>query len=68
MRSWDLVRGARDMSRVVVAVTWLVVAVCEDGEMALRMRCHELGFRTSIVKGLSGGIELKIVIFFCGSA
>lgn len=48
------------MGRVVVAVAWLVVAVGKNGQMALGMRGHELGFRTSVVERLLAGVKLEV--------
>lgn len=38
MRARNLVGQTRDMRRVVVAVTWLVVAVRKDGQVAFGVR------------------------------
>lgn len=63
MRTRDLVRQTGDVGRVVVAMTRLVVAVCEDGQVAFRMRRSQLGFRASIVECLPGGVDLEINVF-----
>jgi hypothetical protein len=49
VRARYLVRRARDMRRVVVAVARLVVAVCEDGQLWLRLGGYELRFRASVM-------------------
>jgi hypothetical protein len=56
----DLVRSARDVGRVVVTVTRLVVAIREDGQMALGVRRHELRLCARIVKGLFAGVKLEV--------
>jgi len=67
MRTRNLVRKARDVGRVVVAMARLVVAVCEDGQVALRVRRSQLGFRASIVERLPGSIDLEIDLFLLGA-
>lgn len=62
MRTGDLVRRARDVSRVVVAVAWLVMAVRKDSQVAFRVRCHQLGFRARIVEGLTASIDLEFFL------
>jgi len=64
----NLVGRARDVRRVVVAVAWLVVAVRKDGQMALRMRGHELRFRACLVERLLAGVELEVNGVLGGSA
>jgi len=56
------------MSRIVVAVTGLVVSVSKDGQMTVRVCGGQLGFRAGIVEGLFASVELEIAGFFCGSA
>ena len=56
------------MGRVVVAMAWLVVAVCEDSQVALGLRRCQLGLRAGIVEGLSAGIELQVNALLRSSA
>jgi hypothetical protein len=60
MRTWNLVRRARDVSRVVVPVAGLVMAVREDGQMTLRLRGRELGFCAGFMERLLACVELQI--------
>ena len=62
-----LVRHTAFVSSMVLAMYWLVVAVCEDGQVAFRMRRSQLGFRASIVECLPGGVDLEINVFVLGT-
>jgi hypothetical protein len=68
VRARYLVRRARDMRRIVVAVARLVVAVCEDSQLWLRLGRYELRFRASVVESLLAGIELEVRAFLDGPA
>jgi len=57
--AWDPVRHARDVGGVVAAMTRLVVAVREDGQMTLGLRCGELWLRAGFVEGVATSVELK---------
>jgi hypothetical protein len=67
VRTRNLVGRTRDVSGVIVAVAWLVVAVREDRQMTFGVRGHELGFRARIVERLLAGIELEINALLDGS-
>jgi len=66
--AWDPVRHARDVGSVVAAMARLVVAVCEDGQMALGLRCGELWLRTGFVKGVAASVELQVKRLLLDSA
>ena len=68
-RVWtgDLVRHAGDVGRVVVAVARLVVAICEDGQVALGMGSVQLGFRASVVERLAAGVDLELNVLLLGT-
>jgi hypothetical protein len=68
VRARDLVGRARNVGSVVVAVARLMVAIGKDGQMALRVRCHELWLRASIVEGLLASVELQVRAFLGSSA
>lgn len=64
-RMWagDFVGKAGDVSRVVVAMAGLVVAICEDGEMAFGMGCRQLRLCASFVQCLTAGVQTEIQAF-----
>jgi hypothetical protein len=66
--TWDLVRHTRDMGSVVVAMARLVVAVGEDGEVALGMGASQFGFRTGVVERLPGSIHLEVKVVLLSAA
>jgi hypothetical protein len=64
----DFVGQARDVGGVVVAVTRFVMAVREDGQMALRVCRSQLRFRAGIVERLPAGIDLEILLLGAAEA
>ena len=68
MGSRDLVGRTRNVSCVVVAVTWLVVTVCEDGQMTFGVSACQLGLGASVVESLAAGVELEVQMFLGGTA
>lgn len=56
----DLVGQTGDVGSVVVAMTRLVMAVCEDGEMALRVGASEFWLGAGVMERLSSGIKLEV--------
>jgi len=67
MRTRNLVGQTGNVGRVVVAMTRLVVSVCEDGQVALRVRRSQLRFRASIVECLPASVDFEINIFVLGT-
>jgi hypothetical protein len=68
VRTRDLVRQTGDVGRVVVAMARLVVAVCEDGQVALGMRASQLRFCAGIVERLACGVDLELYVVLPGAA
>ena len=66
--AWDPVRHARDVGGVVAAMTRLVVAVREDGQMTLGLRCGELWLRAGFVEGVATSVELQVKRLLLDSA
>ena len=56
----DLVGQTGDVGSVVVAMARLVVAICEDCEVALGVGASEFWFRAGVVERLSSGIDLEV--------
>lgn len=56
------------MSRIIVAVTGLVMPIRKDSQVAFGLRSHQLGFRASIVQSLSAGVYFEVKIFLFGAA
>jgi hypothetical protein len=50
------------VGRVVVAVTRLMVAVREDGEMTLGMRRHQFRLCARIMKRLFASVKLQVSV------
>lgn len=48
-------------------MTRLVVAVCEDGQVALRVRRSQLGLRAGIVERLPGRVNFELGVFVLGA-
>lgn len=46
----------------------LVVAVCEDGQVALGVRASQLGFRAGVVERLARGVDLELNVVLPGAA
>lgn len=59
VRAWDLVGRARNVGCVVVAVAWLMMTVCEDSQVRLGVRRHQLRFRAGVVQSLFARVELE---------
>lgn len=68
VRTRNLVRQTRDVGRVVVAMTGLVMAVREDGQMALRVRGGKLWFRTGFVERLAICVKAEILLLRAAQA
>lgn len=47
------------MCRIVVSVAWLVMAIGEDGQSALRMGCRQLRLVSYAVKKMLASVELE---------
>lgn len=56
------------MGSVVVAMARLVVAVCEDGQMAFRVGASQFGLGTGVVESLAGSIHLEIKVILLSAA
>lgn len=65
-RVWsrDLVGKTRHMRRVVVAMTGLVVAICENSQMTLRVCRRELWLRAGIMQCLTTRVQAKVEVLF----
>jgi hypothetical protein len=59
MRTRNLVWNARNMCRVVVSVAWLVMAVGEDGQSALRMGRGQLWLGSGSIENVLASVELE---------
>jgi hypothetical protein len=68
VRTWNLVGHSRHVGSVVVAVAWFVMAVGEDGEMALGVGASQFGFRTGVMERLPGSVDLEVEIVLLGAA